>query len=483
MGRLLANSILFIFIFVLSANTQAAIPAAERDALLELYNNTMGSGWHNSTNWQGVAGTECSWYGVSCSDDGNSITGLNLKSNNLRGALPGSLINLVNLTTNDLRFNALYSDNNALINFLDSSGPVGSLLDTQTLDPRNVTINNVTANGFTLNWEPVGYQLAGGYRVFLAQQAVDYTQLTEFVQIAEINDKSVTSHTLQGLDPCTPYFVKVSSYTAPHDDNGSEIESNSTQQNVMGTITNYHAGCDGIVIASAGILTMQVQYDAAITENYILIEIEASGDRIYTEVIPGDPPVDPAPCNDEPAGVVIINQGTASEYEVICPDYGNINITAPSLEFGFSPLFVNITYLPELTEIGSGVVTVSAYDPNGEALSYSITGGNTNETFAINSDGQITLANSLDPDVPQYNITLEVANTSGQTDTRTMTVMVVTLEDRAELVNDKDTDKEKQSPADSSAGGCTLHPGASFDPVLLFMLLMAAVYPRRKTRH
>ncbi len=73
-----------------SVNAQAAIPLSERTALLDLYTATAGASWTNSTNWNGAAGTECSWYGVACDDTGSGshVTQLLLSSNNLTGTLP-----------------------------------------------------------------------------------------------------------------------------------------------------------------------------------------------------------------------------------------------------------------------------------------------------------------------------------------------------------------------------------------------------------
>jgi len=47
-------------------SARGAIPAAERIALMDLYNSTNGPNWANKTNWLGAAGTECAWYGVTC---------------------------------------------------------------------------------------------------------------------------------------------------------------------------------------------------------------------------------------------------------------------------------------------------------------------------------------------------------------------------------------------------------------------------------
>jgi hypothetical protein len=78
-----------------TAAVQAAIPASERAVLLNLYASTNGATWTTSNNWNGVAGTECNWYGVTCGLD--TVTGIALSSNNLTGSLPSDLNSLTNL--------------------------------------------------------------------------------------------------------------------------------------------------------------------------------------------------------------------------------------------------------------------------------------------------------------------------------------------------------------------------------------------------
>ncbi len=85
--------------------TRAAvtIPAAERAALIALYNSTLGESWTNRTGWKtepldadgfAMPGTEGSWYGVTVGNGGASVTGLNFYNNNLQGELPPEIANL-----------------------------------------------------------------------------------------------------------------------------------------------------------------------------------------------------------------------------------------------------------------------------------------------------------------------------------------------------------------------------------------------------
>ena len=79
---------------------QAAIPASERQALLNFYNSTGGPGWIHNGGWSdgnggnGAVGTECgssgvpSWYGVGCDSGGNHVVSIYLPQNGLVGTLP-----------------------------------------------------------------------------------------------------------------------------------------------------------------------------------------------------------------------------------------------------------------------------------------------------------------------------------------------------------------------------------------------------------
>jgi len=87
---------------------QAAIPAAEREVLIALYNGTDGDNWANSTNWKvaplatdgfSAVGTECTWRGIVCAGAAGAeqITEINLPKNHLVGALPSTLNRLTAL--------------------------------------------------------------------------------------------------------------------------------------------------------------------------------------------------------------------------------------------------------------------------------------------------------------------------------------------------------------------------------------------------
>ncbi|MDX1763467.1 MAG: hypothetical protein R3231_04030, partial [bacterium] len=91
-----------------------AIPAAERAALIALYNTTGGANWTNKGGWKnpplaadgfGAIGTECTWYGIACV--GNGVDEIDLYSNNLIGNLPPELSSLSSLQRLFLHYNQL----------------------------------------------------------------------------------------------------------------------------------------------------------------------------------------------------------------------------------------------------------------------------------------------------------------------------------------------------------------------------------------
>lgn len=83
-------------------SAHAAIPQSQRDALIALYQSTGGSSWTNQSGWLGAVGTECTWNGVLCDEQGANVVGIELFENHLTGTLPAALGNLPALR--DLQF-------------------------------------------------------------------------------------------------------------------------------------------------------------------------------------------------------------------------------------------------------------------------------------------------------------------------------------------------------------------------------------------
>ena len=92
--------ILFISsIIVLNASiTWSEISSSERKALIDLYQQTNGTKWTYSNNWNGAIGTECTWYGISCDPDNSHIQSIDLHLNKLEGRLPETIKDISELS-------------------------------------------------------------------------------------------------------------------------------------------------------------------------------------------------------------------------------------------------------------------------------------------------------------------------------------------------------------------------------------------------
>jgi Leucine-rich repeat (LRR) protein len=90
--------------------TVLEIPKAECEILVALYNKTDGENWSNRSAWL-LTNTPCHWHGVTCgnvqSDGKKHVTGLELRSNRLKGHIPPALSNLAHLQTLNLYSNKL----------------------------------------------------------------------------------------------------------------------------------------------------------------------------------------------------------------------------------------------------------------------------------------------------------------------------------------------------------------------------------------
>jgi len=103
-GQIAVSLLLVLQVFVIA---EAAVPAGERGALVDLYNQTGGANWNDSTGWLEAPGTECTWYGITCDETETAVVGLSFNTNNLDGAIPSSLSNLTSLRYADFSDNAL----------------------------------------------------------------------------------------------------------------------------------------------------------------------------------------------------------------------------------------------------------------------------------------------------------------------------------------------------------------------------------------
>ena len=99
------HSALFVLLISLAGASYGQVPQIEREALVALYNSTDGVNWKDNTGWLGEVGTECDWFGVTCTS--GVVTQLSLGANSLTGTIPTELGNLTNLQVLFLYNNSL----------------------------------------------------------------------------------------------------------------------------------------------------------------------------------------------------------------------------------------------------------------------------------------------------------------------------------------------------------------------------------------
>ncbi|MCP5047983.1 MAG: hypothetical protein GY940_12475 [bacterium] len=155
-------------------------------------------------------------------DSLSNLEELNLGSNKLEGEIPFTSKDFPDLVDNrsDFRWNALYSNDETLKNFLASKQIGGDWESTQTIAPKGVTARATSATSIEIKWRPIVYTGdSGGYRVFYSTApGPPYTFFNT------TTSKTAAQLEVTGFSPGTYYFV-VRTRTDPHGNNGNTVDS------------------------------------------------------------------------------------------------------------------------------------------------------------------------------------------------------------------------------------------------------------------
>jgi len=187
---------------------------------------------------------------------------LHLNSNRLSGAIPSATGNLTTIFMSsgfDLRWNALHSDDAALVSFINSRQVGGDCLFAQTIAPENPSFSRVGDHTVWLSWDAVSYQAdPGGYEVFSSPTGTGIWTSGGWTE-----SKSTTTFPVTGLDPAVIYDLAAVSYTDPHTDNLNLVRSDLSAE-VMTTTAG--TGCTQPVIDVAG--SRMGPFTLSLTESY-----------------------------------------------------------------------------------------------------------------------------------------------------------------------------------------------------------------------
>jgi Leucine-rich repeat (LRR) protein len=194
---------------------------------LDLYTNLLGGsipaelGNLSSLKWLDLYNNRLS--GSIPPELGNLINLLELRlgANMLTGNIPSNLANIPisNLYSFDISYNALHTDDETLIVFLDAASPGWE--ETQTISPLDVSAVALSDNSIEVSWTPIIYSGdTGEYRVFSSTARGGPYSLFNTTE-----DKIVSSLVVTGLAPGTEYYFTVQTRTEPHWHNNNTVDS------------------------------------------------------------------------------------------------------------------------------------------------------------------------------------------------------------------------------------------------------------------
>jgi hypothetical protein len=143
-----------------------------------------------------------------------------LDGNRLSGAIPSSLTDLTRLSLLKIDYNALYANNDEVIEFLNNLIR-WSWEDTQTIAPADITAAGTSFTSIRVSWTPISFTgHSGSYKVY-------YSTTTggpwEFC--GETASKNNSSYDVTGLHSGTRYYFKIQTQTGPHDGNHNTVVS------------------------------------------------------------------------------------------------------------------------------------------------------------------------------------------------------------------------------------------------------------------
>jgi len=170
---------------------------------------------------------------------------LDLSGNRLRGEIPVALTNLTHVYQLSLDYNALWTTDSTVENFLNDRDFFWH--QTQTVAPEDLTASLPTFSSIVLNWTPIEFQGYTGYYAVFPDPPPPADQIfhdgfedgdTEWWGIGNpwvvTTDKTVSSILIDGLESGTTYHFVIRTVTEANSSNQNRLISD-TSTNVTET--------------------------------------------------------------------------------------------------------------------------------------------------------------------------------------------------------------------------------------------------------
>ena len=403
----------------------------------------------STLNW-GVDRAISSWDGVTVGGTPKRVTGLDLNSRTLNGIIPPALGELDKLSSLDLGSNGLTGEIPSELGGLTDlarlrlsgnrfTGCIPAALrdvsdhdlDTLGLDycappaPTPQGLNVSLAEGaFAISWDRVSG--VDRYRV-------RYRAGGTWVGIGTTLATSVTFSPVGGLVCETTYEFRVQ---ARGDGTtwAAEWGEPSDAVSVTTGTCNPPPAPGGVEVVANSDGTFGVTWTAVNGADLYRVRYRVSGDGWSDVGTTTDASVTVSPSETSQCGSVyelgVRARGDGETYVAVW----GAESAAMSTRGGpcnSAPVFGESDYTFSIARnapAGVRVGTVSASDPDGDAVSYSISAGNTGDKFAVaTSTGRITVAGTLDSaSVSSYTLTVDASDGNGGTATATVAVSVAT---------------------------------------------------------
>ncbi len=370
-------------------------------------------------------------------------------SNPANASLGTNKVHTYTITDNDnaptVAFNATSSSG------LESVSSKDLQVDLSAASGLAVTVNYVVTG--TATGSGTDYTLANGTLTIPAGSTSKNITIASIVEDALDETDETVIVTLSNPSNASLGTNKVHTYTITDNDNAPIVAFNATSSSGLESVSSKDLKVD---LSSASGLAVTVDYkvtgtatgsgtDYTLANGTLTIPAGSTSKNITIASIVDD-------ALDETNETVIVTLSNPSNASLGTNQVHTYTITdndnAPTVADKTLTIWENVTNSSAIHNL-SDENTTDDTDPDGDNITYSITAGNDNNIFAINSNtGVISIAdNSKWSDVTGYSLTILASDGNGNSDNATVDVTVLHFPD---VINDTESITENNSSINSS---------------------------------